>query len=143
MKKTAFFLCLFIIQIFCHGQQMGFFYEWNVPENWNFAGTDVLEFMERESGQVVYFVSACDLGRDWYTYESESIFPAKVFKLSSKGELLGELTVGEEGRRSTINRLFIDPDNADFCLAVGKIHDNDRHYDKPLLAKFDHDLNLI
>ena len=58
-------------------------------------------------------------------------------------ELLGEMVIGEEGRRSTVTGIHHDPENEELFLAVGKIHDNDLHYDKPFLVRFDADLNIV
>ena len=103
--------------------------------NENYIGSHTIE-LTAENGRETecYFVAICDYFRDWYVYEQESVYPAKVLKLSPEGEFLGELTIGEEGRRSVIDRLFHDPENAQCILAMGKISDKEEHYDKPFLA---------
>ena len=45
--------------------------------------------------------------------------------------------------RSTVTGIHHDPENEELFLAVGKIHDNDLHYDKPFLVRFDADLNIV
>jgi len=69
--------------------------------------------------------------------------PPVVYKVSLEGNVVGELTLGHEGRFAFIYRLFDDPDDNECCLAVGFIHDNDLHYNRILLSKFDYDLNLL
>ena len=91
-----------------------------------------------------FFLVAASDNKSISFYESDSVaFPPMVYKVSSEGEILGELALGYEGRYSIIVRLFDDPDDAQCCLAIGVTHDNDLHYDRPFMAKFDHNLNLL
>ena len=89
------------------------------------------------------FIAASD-SKDPYCYETDSTaFMPIVYKVSPEGEVLGQLALGYEGRHSMVARLFEDPDDTKCCLAVGFAHDNDLHYDRPFMAKFDHELNLL
>ena len=90
-----------------------------------------------------FLVSAYNFSCDWFTYEQEHNTPARILKLSPDMALLGEMVIGEEGRRSTVTGIHHDPENEDLFLAVGKIHDNDLHYDKPFMVRFDADLNIV
>ena len=69
--------------------------------------------------------------------------PPVVYKVSTEGNLVDELTLGHEGRFAFIYRLFDAPDDSRCCLAVGYIHDNDLHYNRILISKFDYDLNIL
>ncbi len=90
-----------------------------------------------------YFVAASDDKSHSY-YESDSMaYMPMVYKVSRGGEILGELALGYEDRYSMVNRLFEDPEDVRCCLAVGFTHDNVLHYDRPFMAKFDHDMNLV
>ena len=73
----------------------------------------------------------------------DDIQPAKVLKLSPEGELLGEMAMSEEGRYSSIIRLYRDPSDPKFCLAVGTVLDSTLSCVKPYLAKFDSNLNMV
>lgn len=89
------------------------------------------------------FIAASD-SKSPYFYETDSTaFMPIVYKVSPEGEVLGQLALGYEGRHSMVARLFEDPNDAQCCLAVGFAHDNDLHYDRPFMAKFDHELNLL
>ena len=109
-----------------------------------------------ENVEVVHLVVASDGNSEGYSfvaasdsknsnfYETDSVnFMPIVYKVSHEGEVLGELALGFEGRYSMVVRLFEDPDEDRCCLAIGFAHDNDLHYDRPFIAKFDHDLNLL
>ena len=78
-----------------------------------------------------------------YYYETESISPSLVYKISQQGELLGELTIGYDDRYAFVYAVYLSPDDSQCFLAVGQVHDNDLHYDKPFMAKFDQNLNLL
>lgn len=81
--------------------------------------------------------------RRCYYYEIESVSPSMVYKISQQGELLGELTVGYDDRYAFVHAVYPSPDEVRRFLAVGRVHDNDLHYDKPFMAKFDQNLNLL
>jgi len=78
-----------------------------------------------------------------YYYETESITPTLVYKISQQGELLGELTLGYDDRFAFVIGVYPSPDDPGCFLAVGWAHDNNLHYDRPFIAKFDQDLNLL
>ena len=124
-------------------QQPDFLFEYQFDENWNFTATHAME-ISLPNGPNYHLIAICDFsGGDMFPTHPDFTNPARVFKLSNEGELVGELIIGEVGRRSVINRLYPHPEDANFCLAIGRIHDNVRNYDKPFIAKFDHDLNLL
>ena len=103
-----------------------------------------LEVAPTSDSEGCLLVVASDAKNFVYYYEEDSIaFPPMVYKVSLEGEILGELALGYEGRYSNVIRLFDDPDDIHCCLAIGVTHDNDLHYDRPFLAKFDHDMNLL
>ncbi len=112
--------------------------------NFRFSeGGPCLEVGNNDSENHFFLASAFDFSFDWFTYEQEHNTPARILKLSPKMELLGEMVIGEEGHRSTVTGIHHDPENEDLFLVVGKIHDNDLHYDKPFLVRFDADLNIV
>lgn len=102
-----------------------------------------MEVGSNNSGNHFFLASAFDFSHDWFAYEQEHNTPARILKLSPEMELFGEMIVGEEGRRSTVTGIHHDPEHEDLFLAVGKIHDNDLHYDKPFMVRFDADLNIV
>ena len=106
-------------------------------------GGPCLEVGSNDSKNHFFLASAFDFSYDWFAYEQEHNTPAKILKLSPEMELLREMVIGEEGRRSTVTGIHHDPENENLFLAVGKIHDNDLHYDKPFLVRFDADLNIV
>lgn len=106
-------------------------------------GGPCLEVGSNDSESHFFLASAFDFSYDWLAYEQEHNTPAKILKLSPEMELLGEMVIGEEGRRSTVTGIHLDPEHENLFLAVGKIHDNDLHYDKPFLVRFDADLNIV
>lgn len=145
MKKQVVFFILMLVATITNAQTSipDFWFHYAYPNEWGFTGTSVLELVSTNGKEnSAYLIAVCDIGRDWFTYESECTYPAKILKISSQGELMDELTLGEEGCRSVIYKLWLDPTNPNYCLAVGKVHDNDLHYDKPFLVKFDHGLNI-
>ena len=102
-----------------------------------------LQVSSENDSEQFYLVSVSD-GKNWLFYETDSIaYPPVVYKVSAGGEVIGELALGFEGRYSIVYKLFVDPTDAKYCLAVGITHDNDLHYDRPFIAKFDHNLNLL
>ena len=102
-----------------------------------------LEIAPNAFSEGFYLVAASD-SKSYFYYETDSIaFPPLVYKVSLDGEILGELALGYEDRYASVVRLFEDPDNPQCCLAIGVTHDNDLHCDRPFMAKFDHDLNLL
>lgn len=112
--------------------------------NFRFSeGGPCLEVGNNDSENHFFLASAFDFSFDWFTYEQEHNTPARILKLSPKMELLGEMVIGEVGRRSTVTGIHHDPENEDLFLVVGKIHDNDLHYDKPFMVRFDADLNIV
>ena len=112
--------------------------------NFRFSeGGPCLEVGSNDSKNHFFLASAFDFSYDWFAYEQEHNTPARILKLSPEMELLGEMVIGEDGRRSTVTGIHHDPENEDLFLAVGKIHDNDLHYDKPFMVRFDADLNIV
>jgi hypothetical protein len=78
-----------------------------------------------------------------FFYETESVYPPLVYKVSRQGELLGELKLGYDDRYAFVHNLYQAPDDPQCFLAIGRVHDNDLHYDRPFMVKFDHELNLL
>lgn len=81
--------------------------------------------------------------RRCFYYETESVSPSLVYKVSPQGELIGELIVGYDDRYAFVHDVYPAPDDPLCFLAVGRVHDNELHYDKPFMVRFDHDLNLL
>jgi hypothetical protein len=106
-------------------------------------GGPCLEVGSNNSENHFFLVSAFDFSFEWFTYEQEHNTPARILKLSPEMELLDEMIIGEEGRRSTVTGIHHDPKNEDLFLVVGKIHDNELHYDRPFMVRFDADLNIV
>lgn len=129
-------------------QHPDFLFKQQYPFEWMYAGSHSLEIHNEEDGTECYFVAACDISTIGYTtggkdlMKRDDIQPAKVLKLSPEGELLGEMAMSEEGRYSSIIKLYIDPSNPKYCLAVGTILDSTFSCVKPYLAKFDLNLNM-
>ena len=154
MKTYRIILCIAIALLACIktvAQQPDFLFEHLYPyqlnhtlfweEDLNVVHLEVAPDGDMEEG--CYLVAASDSKNPTY-YESDSVvFPPMVYKVSLEGEILGELALGYEDRYSMIVRLFDDPHDAFCCFAIGVTHDNDVHYDRPFMAKFDHDLNLL
>ena len=102
-----------------------------------------LEIAPNANTNSFYLVAASDDKNTLY-YESDSVvFQPMIYKVSLEGEVLGNLVLGYEDQYSMVVRLFDDPYDVHCCLAIGVTHDNIRHYDRPFMAKFDHDLNLL
>lgn len=106
-------------------------------------GGPCVEVGSNNSENHFFLTSVFDYSSEWMGYEQEFTSPAKILKLSPKLELLCEMVFGEEGRRSTITGIYQEQEQEDLFIAVGKIHDNDLHYDKPFMVRFDGDLNIL
>ena len=143
MNKTAILIAFLFGQIFCFGQQPDMFFTYEDPISSYSEGGPCLEVGSKDSENHFFLVSAFDFSFDWLAYEQEYNTPARILKLSPEMELLGEMVIGEEGRRSTVTGIHHDPEDEDLFFAVGKIHDNDLHYDKPFMVRFDADLNIV
>ncbi len=146
MKATRFFTLLALL-LMAGGlnlkAQNDSYFTYEDP-NFRFSeGGPCLEVGSNESKNHFFLASAFDFSYDWFAYEQEHNTPARILKLSPQMELLGEMVIGEEGRRSTVTGIHHDPENEDLFLVVGKIHDNDLHYDKPFMVRFDADLNIV
>ena len=76
-------------------------------------------------------------------FETQPVSSTLVYKLSMQGELLGELRIGYDDRAANVNALYQAPDDPRCFLAVGYVWDNDLHYSRPFLARFDQSLNLL
>ena len=130
-------------------QSPDFLFQRQYPYEWNYSGTHSLEICNESGETECYFLAVSDL--NFISYFVGGLFkdslhfpePAKVFKLSPNGELLGELTLTEEGRATAINKIYKDPFDSKYCYAVGKIHSNDLLFEKPFLVKFDTNLNEL
>lgn len=76
-------------------------------------------------------------------YETGIGSPPLVYKVSHQGELLGQLILGYEDRYSYVYGTKPDPADPGCFLSIGLVHDNDLHYDRPFMVKFDQDLKLL
>ncbi|MBR4391054.1 MAG: T9SS type A sorting domain-containing protein [Bacteroidales bacterium] len=90
-----------------------------------------------------FLMTVNDEQNSYYFYEEDPVSLPIVYKLSQRGELLGEMTLGFENRYSNVSGVYREPHNLFCFLAVGFVHDNDLHYDRPFLARFDRELNLL
>ena len=112
--------------------------------NFRFSeGGSCLEVGSDDSKNHFFLASAFDYSGEWMGYEQEFTSPARILKLSPKMELLGEMVFGEEKRRSTITGIYQDQEQEGLFIAVGKIHDNEFHYDKPFMVRFDEELSVL
>ena len=131
------------------GQNPDFLFEQQYPEEWYFAGTHSLEITSAEGETEGYFVAISNLSYIGFTLGSkeapndDNATVAKVMKLSTSGELLGELTLDAEGRGIAIYKLFKDQTGSNHFIAMGKINSEDLLYDKPFMVKFDGDLHVV
>ena len=122
-------------------------YPYPVPDDFMITGAYLGEMpyttsLEMGSGDGYLIAMSANINAD--VMETDTVArPPVVYKVSLEGNVVGELTLGQEGRFAFIYRLFDDPDDNECCLAVGFIHDNDLHYNRILLSKFDYDLNLL
>ena len=129
-------------------QQPDFLFNQQYPFEWSYAGTHSLEICNDKGGTECYFVAACSLDLIGYTIglkglpTRDSYQPAKILKLSPEGESLGEMTINEDGRSSSIIKLFCDPLDPKYYLAIGTIQDSTLIHPKLYLAKFDQNLSL-
>jgi len=128
-------------------QQPDFLFDRQFPFEWEYAATHSLELRNDWGETVGYLVAGSDLLMVGYSTREgrlsrEVTHPARVFKLSPEGELLGEMAMNEEGRGSSILKLYRDPNDPKYCLALGRIMDSTLSYAKIFLAKFDLNLNL-
>lgn len=130
-------------------QQPDFLFEQPYPFEWSYAGTHSLEMFDASGETECYFVAACDLNTIGYVTGSKELLvrddiqPAKVLKLSPEGDLLGEMSISEEGRYSSVTSLYHDPFDSKYCLAFGTLLDSTLSRVKPYLAKFDLNLNMV
>ena len=88
-------------------QQPDFLFDRQFPFEWEYAATHSLELRNDWGETVGYLVAASDLLMVGYSTREgrlsrEVTHPARVFKLSPEGELLGEMAMNEEGRGSSI-----------------------------------------
>ena len=141
--KTLMLCCLMVWAAMSYAQQQESYFTYEDPISRYAEGGPCLEVGLNNGESHFFLVSAFDFSFEWFTYEQEHNTPARILKLSPKMELLGEMVIGEEGRRSTVTGIHRDPENEDLFLVVGKIHDNDLHYDKPFMVRFDADLNIV
>lgn len=143
MNRVALLIAFLFGQIFCFGQQSDLFFTYEDSISRYSEGGPCLEVGSNGSESHFFLTSAFDYSSEWMGYEQEFTSPAKILKLSPMKELFGEMVFGEEGRRSTITGIYQDPEQEGLFIAVGKIHDNDLHYDKPFMVRFDSDLNIL
>lgn len=135
MKRHFFFFAVILLMnTMATAQQEGFFVQYS-DEQQDFCGVESLEL---DGGG--YIVAAFNFHNEWGSYNDTT--PAQLFLLSADGELLKSQTLSE-GRRSTIVGLYADPEIPDLFYAVGKIRDRSDLCDRPYLAKFDGDLNIL
>ena len=76
-------------------------------------------------------------------YETQSVSQPLVYKVSMQGELLGKLVLGYDDRYAFVHGLYKAHDDPQEFLAVGRLHDNELHCDRPFVSRFDNDLNLL
>ena len=123
--------------------QNDFYFTYETANSRFMEGGPCLEVSSENTKEHFFLVSAFDFSYEWIAYEQNHAMPAKILKLSPEMNLLGEMVIGEEGRRSTITGIYFDPENDAQYIAVGKIHDNELHYDRPYIVRFDGDLNVL
>ena len=123
--------------------QNDFYFTYETANSRFTEGGPCLEVSSENTKEHFFLVSAFDFSYEWIAYEQNHAMPAKILKLSPEMNLLGEMVIGEEGRRSTITGIYFDPENDAQYIAVGKIHDNELHYDRPYIVRFDGDLNVL
>ena len=134
-KKHTLFLFLWVLLLTpTMAQEEGFFFQYSNGQN-DICGVESLEL---DSGG--YITAAFNFHHEWGSYNDTT--PAQLFLLSADGELLKIQTLSE-GRRSTIVGLYADPEIPDLFYAVGKVRDRSNLCDRPYLAKFDGDLNIL
>ena len=143
MRKFCFILAILFVQAFGFAQQYESFFTYEDPISKYSEGGSCLEVGSNGSESHFFLTSAFDYSSEWMGYEQEFTSPAKILKLSPMMELFGEMVFGEEGHRSTITGIYQDPEQEGLFIAIGKIHDNDLHYDKPFMVRFDSDLIIL
>ena len=148
-KKLPIVLSLALLLVAkMYPQQPDFLFEHQYPYPlpltlaWEHPETFALEVTQKEPLEGFYLITAGE-GKNSEFYETTPVSPPVVYKVSLEGEVLSELVLEFENNYSIIASLFDSPDEANWCLAVGTVHDNDLHYDRPFMAKFDYDLNLL
>ena len=141
--KTLMLCCLMVWAAMSYAQQQESYFTYEDPISRYSEGGPCLEVDPNNGESHLFLVSAFDFSFEWFTYEQEHNTPARILKLSPNMELLGEMVMGEEGRRSTVTGIYPDPENDAYFIAVGKIHDNELHYDRPFMVRFDGDLNIL
>jgi hypothetical protein len=155
MKHTNKTFLYIIIVLFTYipiyGQQPDFMVTQSFPWERPYYGSYSLEVISEDGGDAeCYFVAVCNGGNvgieglpGYFALGYEVVpSPAKVMKLTPTGEILGELTLGQEGVFSLIDGLYCAPNYEDFYLALGRIEDEGHSYQKFFLAQFDKYLNL-
>ena len=96
-----------------------------------------------EDGSEGYCLMTLSHEKKCQIYEASPPSPPLIIKVSQKGEWIGELTLGYKDCHSFVHGVYQAHDDPHCFLAVGTKHDNVLHYDKPFMAKFDHNLNLL
>ena len=144
----SFVLGLSLVLFAClnvEAQQPDFLLELPYPNQLSHEKVEVvhLDIAPKDNSEGCCFIAASE-GKNPVFYETDSVtFMPIVYKVSAEGYVIGQLELGYKGRYSMVVRMFEDPDDAQCCIAVGFAHDNDLHYDRPFMAKFDHNLNLL
>lgn len=96
-----------------------------------------------EDGSEGYCLMTLSHRKECNIFEWTPASPPLVVKVSPKGELLGELTLGYADCHSYVHGIYQAHDDPHCFLAVGTKHDNAFHYDRPFMARFDSSLNLL
>lgn len=147
MKKTLLLLCMLSALFFGEAQQPDFLFEYPYPYpllHWPYENpvTVLLEVEPNGTTEGFYFLSVSE-GKQIELYESDPVFLPVLYKVSNTGEVLDELTLGYADHFTSISRLYHDPNDANCCIALGRIYDVELHYEKPFMAKFSHDMDLL
>lgn len=137
MKKRnhpkAFLLPLLVLfTMILKAQEKGFFAQFDEAA----CGVGSLEL---DDGS--FIVAAYDFHHEWYSYHDST--PAQLFHLSPEGQLIDRIPMSTANRRSTITGLYSDPETPNLFYAVGKIRSDDNLCDKPYLAKFNENLEVL
>ena len=109
---------------------------------WETPYTFAMEVAPDNPTEGGYLIAMSDF-KDALYYETDDVAQPIVYKVSFAGDIIGELALGFDDRYSQVIRLFNDPADARYFIAIGTAHDNSLHYDRPFMAKFDLDLNLL
>ena len=75
-----------------------------------------------------------------YDYNGGS---GELVKLSSEGNVLKRIPISDESMFSGLERLYCDPHNPDLFCGIGNVIHWEDHVTKPLIVRFDKELNLI